>query len=975
MAGLKYKTRGNSSPQGKPRVFFCCHPEDFENFFESVSNEILAKQNCAIWYVDKAIVRDEDFFSDLKQMQLFVMPVTTNLICTENEALDTEFKFAMENHIPVLPLMQEGGLEELFNKKCGDLQFLEKNNIDITAISYDEKLQKYLESVLIGDDLAEKIRAAFDAYVFLSYRKKDRKYAQELMRLIHKNVFCRDIAIWYDEFLTPGENFNDSIKEALQKSGLFVLTVTPNLINEPNYIMTTEYPMAKQVGKPILPAELVPTDRKQLSEKYEGIPNPADAYNEAELSEVLFESIKKIAIKESDNSPEHNFFIGLAYLSGIDVEVDYERAFQLITSAADDGLIEAINKLIHMYEYGEGVPFNSNIAIQWRRKLIEILEENYNEMPSKENALVLLVALRDCFDAILVNGDIDDLSDAADEYFSKSCDVSRNESLNDCDEELEFAELDSFLKLGYVSELRGDLNEAGTTYTALTTSIQDYINQYKSQRGIQLLGICLQRLGEIYKKTDDNENAIESLKKATHHFKKLAKKSNEYKHNLIECYIDLSGIENAKGRFDSALMWSHKAFDIIEELSKLNPDVGYEYDKCKIMLCMGASCWGAQKRGEATRWYKNAVSNAEKLVDRSPTKRNIYQLGNAYKLFGKFFEEDNNCGGAIAWYKKCISQYSIIINDDSAVDEKRELADALKLIANVKSRTGDINHAKMYLQKELAIRKQIVETGVETSTEWDTLFKVVNGEIPSDKAIDELNSRGEAVTQPEDLEFLSNCYMALGDCCDAEKEYAIATKNYNESLKIRNVLLEEYSNPYTALLVQEIHNKLGDVYKKQRMFTSAIDSFEEAALLLQVIISEYAESNYRKQLLYCYLEIGELLEMVGKSDKAIAHYEKAIAYCESNYSKEDTDKDTTYMLHVTHLFCYNAAIIQFKSKKYKEAKGWIDKAVVLLEQSYDEKEVYQREQLKKTYQLAINIDRKNFDIKSIIKYKGKMKKV
>ena len=51
------------------------------------------------------------------------------------------------------------------------------------------------------------------------------------MRLIHKNEFCRDIAIWYDEFLTPGENFNDAIKEALQKSGLFVLTVTPNLVN------------------------------------------------------------------------------------------------------------------------------------------------------------------------------------------------------------------------------------------------------------------------------------------------------------------------------------------------------------------------------------------------------------------------------------------------------------------------------------------------------------------------------------------------------------------------------------------------------------------------------------------------------------------------------------------------------------------------------------------------------------------------
>ena len=371
MAALKYKTIGNSNPQGKPRVYFCCHPEDFEKYFEMVSDEILAKQDCAIWYSDNLNVRDEDFFLDLKQMQLFVMPVTTNLLSTENDTLAVDFKFAIDNHIPVLPLMQESGLDNLFNKKCGDLQFLDKYAQDSTAISFDDKLQKYLESVLIGNELAEKIRAAFDAYVFLSYRKKDRKYAQELMRLIHKNEFCRDIAIWYDEFLTPGENFNDSIKEALQKSGLFVLTVTPNLVNEQNYIMTTEYPMAKQEGKLILPAELVPTDRDELAEKYVDIPNPTNAYNDLELSEALLDSIKRMNVKENDISPEHNFFIGLAYLGGIDVEVNRERALELITMSAEEDLPEAMVKLIVMYSDGVGVERDANSARKWSQRLAD----------------------------------------------------------------------------------------------------------------------------------------------------------------------------------------------------------------------------------------------------------------------------------------------------------------------------------------------------------------------------------------------------------------------------------------------------------------------------------------------------------------------------------------------------------------------------------------------------------------------------
>ena len=79
------------------------------------------------------------------------------ILCTENPALDREFAFAISNHIPVLPLMQESNLEDLFNQKCGNLQFLDKNSFDKLAISYDEKLKKYLSSVLIGDDLVKRI--------------------------------------------------------------------------------------------------------------------------------------------------------------------------------------------------------------------------------------------------------------------------------------------------------------------------------------------------------------------------------------------------------------------------------------------------------------------------------------------------------------------------------------------------------------------------------------------------------------------------------------------------------------------------------------------------------------------------------------------------------------------------------------------------------------------------------------------------
>ena len=145
MSALHYKTRGNTSPKGKPKVYFCCHPNDFEKYFDAISDEILAQQNCAVWYTTDAS-RDAELLSDLMQMQLFVVPVTANLLFTDNPAMEHAFSFARENHIPILPILLESGLEASFNQKCGELQYLLRNDPDPTAICYEEKLKNHLQN-------------------------------------------------------------------------------------------------------------------------------------------------------------------------------------------------------------------------------------------------------------------------------------------------------------------------------------------------------------------------------------------------------------------------------------------------------------------------------------------------------------------------------------------------------------------------------------------------------------------------------------------------------------------------------------------------------------------------------------------------------------------------------------------------------------------------------------------------------------
>lgn len=383
MAVFSYRTKKDSDPKGKPRVYFTCHPMDLQSFFETIVSDIFQTHDCAIYYTPdmSESLEKENLETDLGQMNLFVVPVTRHLLTTNNRTMDTDIAYAKQSRIPILPLMMDAGLDALYSKpdKFGNLQYLSPNASDLAEISYKDKLKKYLDSVLIGDALAQRVRAAFDAYIFLSYRKKDRRYANELMKLIHKNPECRDIAIWFDEFLTPGESFVEGIQKALDNSKLFSLLVTPSLLEDvngkPNYVAAQEYPAAQAAGKIIFPVEMQPTDHYSLAAKFAGLPDCADPKQELLFRNQLLQAIQQFAIATNNDDPEHNFLMGLAYCEGIDVEVDRMRGFELIHSAAQAGLPEAMKRLRDMYASGQTIPKSYSNAINWGEKLIAHYDE------------------------------------------------------------------------------------------------------------------------------------------------------------------------------------------------------------------------------------------------------------------------------------------------------------------------------------------------------------------------------------------------------------------------------------------------------------------------------------------------------------------------------------------------------------------------------------------------------------------------
>ena len=371
MTKLVYKTKNNVSPKDKPKVFFSCHPDDFDRYFEQICEDIFKTYDCAIFYTEDmtAQLDDENRDLDLYSMNLFVIPVTFRLLTEANRAMDEDYVFADKKHIPVLPLMMESSINELFSRRFGERQYIYVYENDPSKLSYSEQLEKYLNTVFLNKETVERIRKAFDAYIFLSYRKKDRRYANELMRMIHSYPMLEKLAIWYDEFLTPGESFMENIQKILSDSQLFTLLVTPNLLEKPNFVMEHEYPAARDSGKPILPAQMVDTDFEQLKAEYTDIPDVIEVQDKVVFNTQFLDALRRYAVTESLDDPEHNYLIGLAYLDGIDVEVDKEHGVQMITAAAEADLPEAMEKLWDFYTNGIHVEYDYYEALRWAKRL------------------------------------------------------------------------------------------------------------------------------------------------------------------------------------------------------------------------------------------------------------------------------------------------------------------------------------------------------------------------------------------------------------------------------------------------------------------------------------------------------------------------------------------------------------------------------------------------------------------------------
>ena len=913
MNTLRYRTRADSSPNGKPRVYFCCHPEDFPIYFEPLTREILELWDCAVWYIPESgdmPLEDQEMFTDsLLQMQLFVIPVSETFLFKESSARVREFPLAVEQHIPVLPILVDSGLAMDFNRICGNLQFLDRTSTDLTEIPYAEKLKKFLESVLVPDDLSRKIRAAFDAYVFLSYRKKDRKYAQELMRMIHENDFCRDIAIWYDEFLTPGENFNDSIREALEKSRLFALAVTPNLVNEKNYVMDIEYPLALQSGKKILPAELCATDRKLLEQCYEDIPRCVSGSDRASLSDSLVDAFREIAVRENHSSPEHLLFIGLAYLNGIDVEVDHARGLRLIKEAAEQGLAAAMKKLVSMYRTGAGVPLDQDSAVFWQKKLIARLEEQFTQTgggfePLLNSLQDLAILYSECQNYPMANEACRKLKEKLDaagnrlepdamthyilwyydrlgsgyqaqgllteakkaflEYENTAFSSAHKDAptLNDLRRQIISCD-----RMGQLRLTEGNLAQALHCFRKgkqLTFLLDQALNSVDSLLYVYLLGIqCARTL----RQQENLSGALEEYEEALALARRLADDgSSKTARQLSLCLQDISRLYSDMGQYPKALEYAESSFRTEQELTEKEPSVCNLRNLSVICnLCgdirLNAGPVLSVPDQEILEYYRRSLEIDRQLADRTGSMQSWLDLSHSCDRISRFFGLSRKPEKEKDFLAQAVEAAEQAVSISGAPEAKRALLSHLRRSALLAADDQDTDLEKYYEQKYFDLGREIYE---ETQSPEDALVLASEYQELSSRA--ELEQEYQTAREYREKSIriheeafqgdhssaryqriLANAYRNMAELCQNCKDIPGEREYLEKALKLENTLCQkEPLREKTSLAA--CCRSLGDNYCKEGDWNSAWDYYRYYIKLHETQKDGQSEADFYSQV-------------------------------------------------------------------------------------------------------------------------------
>ena len=90
-----------------------------------------------------------------------------------------------------------------------------------------------------------------EPFIFISYSHKDRDTVLPILKTLYESGW----KIWYDEGLTIGDRYDETLEAHIRNCSAFLLFVSENSVNS-YYCLENEIPLANQYGKPIIRCDL-----------------------------------------------------------------------------------------------------------------------------------------------------------------------------------------------------------------------------------------------------------------------------------------------------------------------------------------------------------------------------------------------------------------------------------------------------------------------------------------------------------------------------------------------------------------------------------------------------------------------------------------------------------------------------------------------------------------------------------------------
>ena len=407
--------------------------------------------------------------------------------------------------------------------------------------------------------------------------------------------------------------------------------------------------------------------------KYEEIQDLKDEHQFLEMNQSFIDALTRIARKENDGSARHRFFIGMAYLDGIDVEVNHERALELIKSAAEDHTpcLEATSKLADMYLNGDGVETDLAQAILWQEKLASQYKAAYDEYndPNKHRGYGTAY-----FMALLKLSDMH--RDAAN--ILAAIDIAR--------QSLSFSE-----------------------------ELEQEVGVREQERDKALI---LNRLGSLYRETGDYTPAEDCFVKASLIYEQQAAEigTRRVRRDLSISYERLGDISRIKGDLSGADENYQKTREIRKHLADESLTAASRRDLSAVLTKLGNVRKSEKEYAQAGKYYSEALSMDRVLAQEIRSPQSWDDYGVSLVKAGDIHKAEDRLAEAIDCYKEACGIFRKNANKTGSLIFLEHLAGGCEKLASTLKKLGATQEAEEFYKESVTLREQLHKTSRTVSS-------------------------------------------------------------------------------------------------------------------------------------------------------------------------------------------------------------------------------------------------------------------